>query len=101
MKSNTTPAQFTTDQREIFTGLMLGDGSLHKTKKIDTQNASLIVERSSRDFDYLMDNFNAFKDFCLSKPRSYERIQTSNGSEKLNHYTKFSTRSLPLISNYW
>jgi hypothetical protein len=88
-------------QHETLIGLMLGDGHLHKTKKIITQNASLIVERSSVDKDYLYDNYNEFSSFCNSPPISYSRIQIVNKVEGEYHYTKFGTRHLPIFSSYY
>lgn len=88
-------------QHEILTGLMLGDGHLHKTKKIAEHNASLVVERSSIDKDFLFDNYSDFKELCLSSPLSYSRVQVVNNVEGVYHYTRFFTRSLPVISRYY
>src|SRR5271165_6615189 len=88
-------------QHEILTGLLLGDGHLHKTQKIVEHNASLVVERSSGDKEFLIENYDVFKDLCLSPPRSYDRVQILNGIERTYHYTKFATRSLPIFSKYY
>ena len=91
----------TDHQHEVLTGLLLGDGHLHKTKKIIEHNASLVVERSTIDKDYLLDNYNEFSSLCISPPISYSRIKVVNDIEEEYHFTRFQTKSLPVFSSYY
>jgi hypothetical protein len=77
-------------QNQILTGLMLGDGCLF----VGTNTASLSVDRSAADIEYLKHNFECFEEYCKSGIKVYNRTQKINGNVKQYSFAKFSTRRI-------
>jgi LAGLIDADG DNA endonuclease family protein len=61
-------------QNEILDGLMLGDGGLCMATGYPNGNPRLSITRAFKDHDYLMENYEVFKGFCSTPPRSVDYI---------------------------
>jgi len=98
------PETFTEIQQEIFNGLMLGDGSLNKTKK-ETHYSNLIVVRQAQDLDYLLWQQELLKEFYAinSKPIYFAHKSKDKKDKtkfKTHYYYRLITRAGVIFSNY-
>ncbi len=92
------PKNLSLIQKEIITGLLLGDGCLFKNfgsknKKLNLNAKPMLsIVRQIRDIEYLRYNFSFLKDFC-----SYNDVKESKVFDKRTNKfyfnCKFSTRS--------
>ena len=73
-------------QHNTLTGLMLGDGSLRKPY----EKAYLSVGRAQKDLDYLIYQYNIFKDFCPD--RNYYSNRKTYREDKMYLQCGFATR---------
>ena len=76
--------QFTEIQKEIFIGLMLGDGHLEQMSKVTYR---LKIEQSAEKKEYIDHLYDLFKDFCSSEPLLKVK---PNGNRSLMFQTKTS-----------
>lgn len=91
--------ELTTTQKNVLTGLMLGDG--HICKRFKNSNGSLSVHRSIEDFDYLEYQAELFKEYITPFGMGiYSNKFIYNGIEKLNTQCYFRTYSLELFKEY-
>ena len=81
------PKTLTIIQKEVLTGLMLGDGNLfdHSNRLKPT----LSVSRSVSDLEYLYENYETFSEFCSCEPRISKTFDSR--TEKTYYSCKFST----------
>lgn len=92
------PKDLTKLQKEILQGLMLGDGCLYKNKK--SSYPHLIIDRSLKDKDYLLENYSFFKKFCSTPPREYTRIKKSKEYKGISFATR-RAHAFDNIYNTW
>jgi len=89
----------TEQQHNILTGLMLGDGHLHRSEP--THNPLLSIERSVKDLEYLKYNKNVFETFCNNDIDIDTTKCGINGYDAEYKMSRFSTRSCPYFSSYY
>jgi hypothetical protein len=83
-------------QQQILYGHLLGDGSM--SPSIHAQNASLRIERTARDREYLEWTASYFKEL-LSPAGITESIKSRHDKEY--PCIRFGTRSLPVFNQYY
>jgi LAGLIDADG DNA endonuclease family protein len=83
-------------QHSVLTGLMLGDGHLHREKP--THNPVLRLDRAAGDRRYLEDNRSVFKEFCSNQIVPY--IATAPDGKQYE-MCSFATRSCPYFASYY
>jgi hypothetical protein len=82
-------------QIEVLTGLMLGDGNIFRGKNASWPKLS--VDRAIEDKQYLIENYDTFKDFCLSPPHYYERHRWG----KVYEGGAFATRQAKVFDSWY
>lgn len=97
------PVIFTSTQRDVLIGSMLGDGCLLRSKP--TQNTSLLFSRTIKDIEYLQYELELFRNICSSTRKPNQRIHHckvsgSKNQNKLYEEASFSTRKCPLLNSY-
>ncbi len=92
-----TPKELNSEQEQILTGLMLGDGCLYKNK--ETHTPYLCVNRKLEDKPYLIDNYEMFKNFC--KKEIVEKSIFDKRTNKTYKSCKFSTRRCSVFEKYY
>jgi len=93
----TAPKELTKYQEEILNGLMLGDGCIYRHTK--TCKPHLTIIRSQNDRNYLIENYNVFKDFCKSGVVDGSILDKRTGNT--NFYSKFVTRRCGAFIPYY
>jgi len=93
-KRGTSPSTLTQLQRDVLTASMLGDGFLSGRYK----NAVLRINRSRKDKEYLLWEFEIFKDFCDSPAREYSRFHKKQ--QKTYHSSFFETRASSAFNEF-
>jgi hypothetical protein len=91
---------FTQQQENVLTGLMLGDGNLYKRPA--NLNAALQVHRCQKDLDYLEFQANLFKEFITPAGIcKYDYHYKYKGEPRTNHQCSFRTHAHPLFTNWY
>ena len=88
--------RLTTKQKEIMSGLLLGDGHLESQNNGKTYR--LKVEHSINQKDYVDWLYNIFSNWCQSEPK--ERIKDSFGKKITSYgFTTYSSGSFRFFAN--
>lgn len=87
----------TNQQKNILIGSILGDGYLSKPKT-ENQNSYLAIQRSIKDENYLIYQYNIFKEFC-NKEYSYTDYFNKE-TNKIYHHIAFNTRADKIFTEY-
>jgi predicted kinase len=90
-----TPAEFTTTQRQVFDGSMLGDGHLYGVPSRG-RSSSYRVARCEADAEYLQWQYDLFSDFCRSGVRHTPIPDKRTG--KTYYRADFSTVCMDLFT---
>lgn len=85
---NETPTKL---QHEVFISLVIGDGSIYKTK--GNKNYRMNLAHSLKQREYFLEKYNILKSFIDVEYR--EESQVHNKSKKEYFYLKFQTRVNP------
>lgn len=86
-------------QEEVLIGSLLGDGCLTTSHNINA-NARLIINRSLKDKDYLLYEYNLFKNLCTNYGY-FERDVKNYRAGKVYKSCGFNTRSAPILTQYY
>jgi hypothetical protein len=92
-----TPKTLTKYQEEILNGLMLGDGCLYRRK--ETHKPYLVVLRKQDDRDYLVENYEVFREFCKRGVIDGEVFDKRTGHTTF--FSKFVTRRCGVFEQYY
>jgi hypothetical protein len=91
------PDKLTTEQEEILIGSLLGDGCIILGK--NSKNAILTIRRKLEDKEYLIWEYEKFRDFCSDKA-VFEENQLDKRTKKTYKIISFHTRSSPILAEY-
>jgi hypothetical protein len=94
------PSYLNEEQNSMLIGLMLGDGSLIKSKP--NHNARLKVDRQLQDKDYLQWNYKVFEEFSssgLSRIDTFDKRYDKNYS--VYHFATCTNKLFTKLSDLW
>ena len=91
------PLQFSNEQHDILIGSLLGDGFIFKYKP--THKPYFSILRKAADEEYLLWEYNKFKNFCVAKP-IYKSTYDSR-TNKIYFSIKFITCRSELFDSYY
>ena len=91
--------QFSEQQLNILTGLMLGDGNIFKRKNVNGRGY-LQVDRSIKDLDYLTYQFSIFEQF-ITNSGIYIYDQFNKDTNKTHKKCKFLSQTHALFTDFY